>query len=308
MKALITGGAGFIGSTLARRLIAEGHDVRVLDIVPATLPLEVDSVVGDICDADIVNRAAAGCDVIFHQAAIPSVVKSIQDPRSTMRVGVDGFLNVLLAANRHGIPRIVAASSSAVYGDSPESPKIESMTPTPKSPYALSKLASEQLASMLGPQLGVTVVSLRYFNVYGPGQAADSDYAAVIPRFIELCIRGRRPTIFGDGFQTRDFIHVDDVATANICAATSNTSQSLALNVGSGQATSLVSLLGLIGATLGVKIEPHFADDRPGDIRHSVASIDAAMTTLGFRASMDLATGIAQLIPAMMSVSLATHV
>ncbi len=300
MKALVTGGAGFIGSHLVRRLVAVGHEVHVLDSnVPDLSSASASGVrwfQGDIRSLESVAMAAAGCDVIFHQAAIPSVAKSFQDPGSTLSVGIQGTLNVLESARDCGIRRVIAASSSAVYGDSPVSPKTEAMPLCPLSPYAISKQVGEQLGETLGPQFGVEMVSLRYFNVYGPGQAADSDYAAVIPRFLTQVLSGETPTVFGDGEQTRDFIHVNDVVDANLAAAAVELSKSVAVNIGSGYALSLNSLLATIGEVLNRRIDVRYAPARTGDILNSVANADLAHALLGFRSTTTLRESLAGLV------------
>lgn len=302
MRALVTGGAGFIGSHLVRRLVMDGHEVHILDSGLSTSPYLSPKPLGRIhqFDADVrdlaaVNSAARNCDVIFHQAAIPSVVKSFKNPQDTLSVGIDGTLNVMLAARTAGIRRVVAASSSAVYGDSPLSPKTESMPLHPISPYAISKQVSEQLGEILGPKLGIVMVSLRYFNVYGPGQRADSDYAAVIPRFLELVHQGATPTVFGDGEQTRDFIHVDDVVRANLLAATATIGESVALNIGSGRALSINSLLATIGSVVGRRVQAIHGPVRTGDILHSVADVTRAEIELGFRAQTGLSSSLSQM-------------
>ncbi len=277
-KYAITGGAGFIGSNLAQAL-AEGNEVVVVDDLSAgkkenLAGLDVELVEGSILDLDLLRGAFEGCDCVFHQAAVASVQRSVEDPILTSRVGVEGTLNVLVAARDVGAKKVVFASSAAVYGDSPILPKREDMRPEPKSPYAVAKLAGEGFCLAFNEVYGMRNVALRYFNVYGPRQDPASEYAAVIPRFVSAYLAGKAPVIFGDGEQTRDFVYVKDLVRANILA--SEASVPGVFNVASGTRTSLNELSGIIKEITGSKIDPRYSDARAGDIRDSVADIRLA--------------------------------
>jgi nucleoside-diphosphate-sugar epimerase len=297
---LVTGGAGFIGSSIAEALLAGGDKVRILDDLSSgrrenleTLAGRLEFVQGTIVDPATVERAMQGVEVVFHQAAIPSVARSVENPAATMLVGVQGTTVVLDAARRSGVRRIVFAASSAVYGDSPALPKIETMEPQPLSPYAVSKLAGEFLMRVFAGLYGMETVSLRYFNVFGPRQDPRSDYAAVIPKFLAAAIRGERPIVFGDGEQTRDFCYVDDAVRANLLAASSPRKlRGEVLNVACGERTSLNGLLRHIGEIAGGPLDPEFRPPRTGDVRDSLADIRAARGSIGFAPSIDVRQGL----------------
>jgi UDP-glucose 4-epimerase len=276
-KFIITGGAGFIGSNLAEAL-AKNNDVTVIDDLSAGKPenlagLDVKFVKGSITNLDLLNQSFQGADCVFHQAAIASVKKSIDDPIRTNEVGISGTLNVLLAARDAGVRRVILASSAAVYGSSPQLPKTETMPPEPISPYAVTKLAGELYAKNFQELYGLQTVSLRYFNVFGPKQDPSSEYSGVISRFISALLSGNQPTIYGDGMQTRDFVYVKDVVKANILASHSATG---VYNIASGKSTSLNTLVATIANIIGVEPHPLYAAPRPGDIRHSLADISRA--------------------------------
>ncbi len=299
MRALVTGAAGFVGARLSARLAAEGHEVLGLDDLSegslenlADAP-EVEFVEADLRDREAVARAAKGCDVIFHQGAKRSVPRSLFEPALTTEVNVGGTLNVLLAARDHG-PRVVAASSSSVYGDQDSLPLRESMLPKPKSPYAASKLAGEAYCRAFALSLGVRAVSLRYFNVFGPGQDPSSEYAAVVPKFITACLSGGRPVVHGDGEQARDFAFVDDVVEANLRAAQAPAeAQGLVFNVGGGaEPTSVNSLLSLVADLTGAAPDPIREPAREGDVRRTQADLSLAAELLGFRPSMRMHEGL----------------
>ena len=303
MKALVTGGAGFIGSHLVEGLVRRGHAVRVFDnlstgsldnLAPVQDAVEV--VIGDLRDGEAVNRAVEGVEVVFHQAADPSVPRSISHPRDCYDINVLGTLNLLAAARDAGCRRVVFASSCAVYGNDPRQPKSEELPPAPESPYASSKLAGEELCQVFTRVYGLEAVALRYFNVYGPRQSPDGPYASVIPRFIADLKAGARPRVFGDGEQTRDFIFVGDVVEANLRAATASEAVGEVINIGSGHSTSINALLTVLAPLIGNTVEPIYEAERPGDVRHSLAEMSKARRLLGFEARTPLAEGLAQTV------------
>ena len=296
---LVTGGAGFIGSHIAARLLARGDRVRILDNLstgnPANIELlggQVEFINGDIRNPEDLRRAAGGVETIFHHAAEPSVPRSLADPLNTYGVNVTGTLNVLLAARDAGCRRVVFASSSAVYGDSPEMPKHEQMMPALLSPYASSKLAGEGLCQVFTRSMGVEAVALRYFNVFGPRQDPNSAYAAVIPRFLATMSMGAQPTIFGDGEQSRDFIYIDNVVDANLKAASIPGIGGRVYNIASGKSVTLNGMLQELAAMIGVQSESRFEQERPGDIRHSLADVSAARSDLGFEVTVPFLEGL----------------
>ena len=304
MTALVTGGAGFIGSSLVEALLARGDAVRVLDNFSTGKRqnldgLDVDLVEGDVRSYHLVQRAVDGVEVVFHQAALPSVPRSIADPITSHEVNAGATLNVLSAARDAGVRRVVYASSSSVYGDGPGLPKHEGMTPDPLSPYAVSKLAGETYAAVFTGIYGLETVALRYFNVFGPRQDPASQYSAVIPRFVQRVLRGERPTVFGDGEQSRDFTYIDNVVQANLLAADAPGASGLAMNCACGREASLNELVREIGRCLGVDVEPAYAEPRAGDVRASRASIDLAAEALGYRPSVHFAEGLARTVEAL---------
>ncbi|MGH2533360.1 MAG: SDR family oxidoreductase [Thermomicrobiales bacterium] len=305
MQALVTGGAGFIGSHLVERLVGDGARVCVLDNLAGGCPANLDAVRddvevvrADVRDKAAVERAAIGREVVFHQAAEISVPRSVADPATTYAVNVMGTLNVLLAARAAGCRRVVVASSSAVYGESPELPRHERMLPDPISPYAASKQAGEDLCAVFSRAYGLEAVALRYFNVYGPRQDPASPYAAVIPRFLAALRGGIAPTIYGDGEQTRDFVYVSDVVEANLLAATAAGVAGNAYNVAGGQAITLNALLATLSDLVGADVAPIYAPTRAGDIRHSSADVSAARHDLGFASRVSLAEGLGRMLAA----------
>jgi nucleoside-diphosphate-sugar epimerase len=301
---LVTGGAGFIGSHIAARLLRDGHHVRVLDNLATGRPSNLDAIrasgdparfewiEGDIRSPETCLRACDGIEFVLHQAALASVQRSVENPGDTTHVNVGGTVNVLTAALRSGVKRVVCASSSSVYGDTPTLPKHEGMVPSPRSPYAASKAAGEQFARVFAATMGQPTLSLRYFNVFGPRQDETSDYAAVIPLFITSLLEGRRPRIFGDGEQTRDFTFIDDVVAANLRACTEGEGDGDAMNVARGERYSLLTLLATIGRATGVTPDPEMLPPRQGDVRDSQASVEKARDTLGFQAAVPFEEGI----------------
>jgi nucleoside-diphosphate-sugar epimerase len=304
---LVTGGGGFIGSNLVEALLARGERVRVLDDFStgrrenlARAPEwaakgggAFELIEGDIRDAGTCRRAAAGADYVLHQAAMPSVQRSVMDPVASNAVNVAGTLNVLVAAREAKVKRLVFASSSSLYGESETLPKIESMPSAPISPYGLQKLAGETYCGLFWRLYGLPTVALRYFNVFGPRQDPGSEYSAVIPKFIGAIKAGRTPTIFGDGDQTRDFSFIDNVVQANLKACEAGEEAfGLAFNIACGERISLNDLVRQLGSFAGRDVSPEHADARPGDIRHSLAGIERAERLLGYRPSVDVREGL----------------
>jgi nucleoside-diphosphate-sugar epimerase len=295
---LVTGGAGFIGSNLTRALVARGDRVRALDSLLtgrrenlADLP-DVELIEGDVRDPEGLRAAMAGVDAVFHQAALPSVPRSVRDPVASNESNVGGTLNVLLAARDLGVSRVVCASSSSVYGDTPTFPKVETMMPSPLSPYAVSKLAGEHYCAVFHRLWGVEAVALRYFNVFGPRQDPSSEYAAVIPLFITAMSRGERPLVHGDGTQSRDFTFVENVVRANLRAAEAPGAGGEVFNVACGRRYSLLDLVGLLNRILGTDLEPRFGEPRPGDVKHSLADISKARRLLGYDPTISFEEGL----------------
>ena len=300
---LVTGGAGFIGSHLVSALLAEGYAVRVLDNLStgrlenlAEVLHRIDFRRGDVREAALVAELCRGADFVLHQASLVSVPASIADPEAAYEIIVRGTLNVLEAARATGVKRVVLASSSAVYGDAPGGPRAETLAPRPLSPYAAAKLAAEALGRAYYHSYGLETVSLRYFNVYGPRQDPNSPYAAVIPSFIAALADGRRPVIFGNGEQTRDFIHVFDVVRANLLAMTAPGVGGETVNIGTGRGVSVNQLLREIASLFGVPPAAEYAPPRPGDIRASVAETLRARRLLGFVPEIGLRQGLADLL------------
>ncbi len=299
MRFLVTGAAGFIGSAICRRLVAESHDVVGLDDLSVGSPQNLAGVPevrleeADVRDGEAVARAAKDCDVILHQAAMKSVPRSIEEPERYTDVNVMGTLNVLLAA-RDASACVVFASSSSVYGDQDRFPLTEDMELRPRSPYAASKLAGEAYCRAWWASFGVPTVSLRYFNVYGPGQDPDSGYAAVVTRFAVACLTGGRPVIYGDGEQARDFTFIDDVVEANLLASRApDEARGRAFNIGGGaKPTSVNGLLELIAASCGVAPEPLHEPERQGDIRRSEADVSLARSVLGHEPRVGITDGL----------------
>jgi UDP-glucose 4-epimerase len=301
MKALVTGGAGFIGSHLAERLLRDGHDVRVLDNMATgrrqnILPLadDLELVEGDIQSYERVHNAVRGMEIVFHQAALPSVPRSIQDPLTSNATNVIGTLNVLLAARDAGVRRVVFASSSSVYGENPVLPKSEDLATLPIAPYAVGKLAGEGYCRSFWRAYELETICLRYFNVFGPRQDPLSQYSAVIPSFIAALLERRRPTIFGDGEQSRDFTYVENVVEANLLAAASADGIGEAFNIAGGEQVTLNRLLAELCEQLDTQVSAEYAPARVGEIRHSVADVSHAESVLGYRVRVDFAGGIAR--------------
>jgi nucleoside-diphosphate-sugar epimerase len=297
LKALVTGGAGFIGSNLALALLARGDDVRLLDNFSTghrsnLEPLDAELVEGDLRSYERVAAAVGGVEVVFHQGALPSVPRSIQDPLTSTAVNVEGTLNVLLAARDAGVRRIVFASSSSVYGNAPGMPRRESQAPAPLAPYAVSKLAAEQYCMVANRVYGVETVALRYFNVFGERQDPLSGYAAVIPKFIRMMLDGHRPTIFGDGETSRDFTHVENVVEANLAAAVAPAAAGRVMNIAVGRSHTLNELVSTLQRLLDSDLEPDYGPPRPGDVSESLADVSLARELIAYEASVDFEEGL----------------
>lgn len=301
MKALVTGGGGFIGSNLVRALLARGDEVRVLDNFAtgsranlAELERDVDLVEGDLRSYERVHAAVRGVEVVFHQGALPSVPRSVQDPLTTTAVNVEGTLNVLLAARDEGARRIVNASSSSVYGNTGELPRTEGQAPDPISPYAVAKLAAERFCTSFSRVYGMEIVSLRYFNVFGPRQDPTSQYAAVVPRFIQAVASGEPVTIYGDGEQSRDFTYVDNVVSANLLASDADAARGEILNVATGRSVTVNALAEAIGELIGRPVEKHYEPAREADVRASWADLGEAARVLGYEPLVGFEEGLAR--------------
>jgi nucleoside-diphosphate-sugar epimerase len=295
---LVTGGAGFIGSHLAEELVRRGERVRVADSLItgkrqnlAHVP-GVEFIEGDLADADVARRAVEGMDYVLHQAAIPSVPRSVQDPVTSNRANIDAALNVLVAARDAGVRRVVYAGSSSAYGDTPTLPKVETMPTAPLSPYALQKLVAEQYCQMFTKLYGLETVTIRYFNVFGPRQDPSSPYSGVISLFISALAEGRQPTIYGDGGQTRDFTYVANVVDGVLRACHANGASGEVINVATGGRISLNELFQTLRSLTGAKVEPIYQDTRAGDVRDSQADIDKARRLLGYEPGIGLAEGL----------------
>jgi UDP-glucose 4-epimerase len=303
VNVLVTGGAGFIGSHIATRLVQQGQQVRVLDNLSTGKPENLAHVNGelaltrgDIRDAELVMRLCLGCELVFHQAAVVSVPYSVEHPQETHDVNLQGTLNVLQAARAAGVRRVVFACSAAVYGQDPRLPKTEQMAPSPVSPYGLEKIAGEYYMSLFHQLYGVETVSLRYFNVFGPRQDPRSPYSGVISIFVDRLLAGTEPTVHGDGQQSRDFVFVDDVVQANLLASSVPRAAGRCYNVGRGQQTTLLQLLELLGQITGREPRPRHAEPRAGDIRASQADISRACAELGYDPQVEVREGLERLL------------
>jgi nucleoside-diphosphate-sugar epimerase len=300
-KFLVTGGAGFIGSHLVERLVGDENEVVVLDDFSTGRRENIAHlegrylriVEGDVKKQKDVERAMAGVKYVLHHAALPSVARSIEDPVAANAANIDGTLNVLMAARAaKSVKRVVYAASSAAYGDTPTLPKVETMTPQPMSPYAVGKLAGEHYCRVFHMNYGLETVCLRYFNVFGPRQDPESDYAAVVPKFITMLLDKKRPSVYGDGKQTRDFTYVANVVEANLAACASSKAPGEMVNIACGDRVTISGLAIMIGEIVGHVIEPKLKPARSGDVRHSLADITRAQDVLGYRVRVNLREGL----------------
>jgi UDP-glucose 4-epimerase len=298
---LVTGGAGFIGSNLTEALLKQGHRVRVLDdfstgkkenLIFGKDHEGLEVIEGNIRDIETCRRAAEGVEFVFHQAALPSVQRSVEDPLISNSVNAEGTLNVLFAARDAGAKRVIYAASSSVYGDTPTLPKREEMPPNPLSPYGLQKYIGEQYCRLFFQLYGLETVSLRYFNIFGPRQDPASIYSAVIPKFISALIEGRSPVIFGDGKQSRDFTYIDNVVRANLLAMSADRLQGEAINIACGKRTSLNQLLRILKKILGSRQPPVYEEPRQGDVKHSLADIRKGKEVLGYEPIVGIEAGL----------------
>jgi UDP-glucose 4-epimerase len=301
MLYLVTGGAGFIGSHIVERLVQAGEKVRVLDNFSSgtrenlkDLLDKIELVEGDIRDFWTVIKTVEGVDFILHQAALTSVQRSIKNPLTTNEVNINGTLNLLEAARIHKVKRFIYASSSSVYGDTPALPKVETMSPNPISPYAISKLTGEEYCRVFYKVYGLETASLRYFNVFGPRQNPISEYAGVIPRFIMALLNGNKPHIFGDGEQSRDFTYVENVVNANLSACKVSSVAGESINIACNQRYTLNQLWNNLARLAGKKQEPTYTDPKPGDVRHSLGDIEKARKLLGYQVKTGFEEGLSK--------------
>lgn len=296
---LVTGGAGFIGSHLVRGLLGEGYRVRVLDDVSTGLRSNLDEVAGQIemvegsiTDAAVTGAAMVDARYVLHQAAIPSVPRSVRDPVRSNEANVTGTLTLLTAARDAGVERLVYAASSSAYGDTPVLPKVEIMTPDPISPYAVSKLAAEQYCRSFTRVYGLQTVSLRYFNVFGPRQNPKSEYAAVVPRFITAMLNGEPVPVNGDGEQSRDFTYIENVVQANLKAMLAPQAAGDVCNIACGERYTLNQLIAILSEIMGIQPEVSYREGRAGDVKHSLADIDKARRLLGYEPAISFHEGL----------------
>jgi UDP-glucose 4-epimerase len=296
---LVTGGAGFIGSALVHRLVGLGHSVRVVDDFSSGFRRNLENcldhielIEGDLSELSVCTLSLQGVEYVLHQAAIPSVQRSVENPIRTNNANVTATLNMLVAARDAQVKRFVFASSSSVYGDTETLPKVETMPENPLSPYALTKLAGEKYCAVFHKIYGLPAVSLRYFNVFGPRQDPHSQYSAVISRFVESALRGIRPIVYGDGEQSRDFTYVDNVVEANLLACMADGVAGMVFNVGTGERRTLNDLLSSLSGIVERPLEPEYSNARLGDVRHSQAEIEKARRFLGFEPKVGFEEGL----------------
>lgn len=288
-KFLVTGGAGFIGSSICKRLVADGCFVRVVDNLLtgkrsnlAPIMDKIEFVEADMGDPEVARAVVKGIDVVFHEGALPSVPRSVDEPDLTHRHCIDATFTMLMAARDARVKRFVYAASSSAYGDTPTLPKVETMCPDPLSPYAVGKLVGEYYLSVFAKVYGLETISLRYFNVFGPGQDPASQYAAAIPAFVTAILKDKPPTIYGDGEQSRDFTYIDNVVHANLLAARAKKTAGEVVNCACGEAVTVNAIIGEINRLLGKSVKPIYVPARAGDVKHSLADISEARKLIGF--------------------------
>jgi len=302
-KFLVTGGAGFIGSNICRKLISNGCFVRVIDNLLtgkkanlADIIDKIEFIEADMGEEQVAREAMKNIDFVLHQGALSSVPRSLDDPAATHKHCVDATFTLLLAARDAGVKRFVYAASSSAYGDTPTLPKIETMPPKPLSPYAVAKLAGEYYCSAFYNVFGLETISLRYFNVFGPFQDPKSRYAAAIPAFVTAILRDTAPTVYGDGEQSRDFTYIDNVVEANLSAATAKQTKGSVINIACGQRVTVNDIIKLINKLLGKDITPKYDPPRPGDVRHSLADISLAKKVIGYKPVVQFTEGLQKAI------------
>ncbi|RKY09925.1 MAG: LPS biosynthesis protein WbpP [Planctomycetota bacterium] len=302
-RLLVTGGAGFIGSNICRRLVSEGCFVRVIDNLSTGRLRNLDGIIdkiefiqADMGDGGVACKAMDGIDVVLHQGAVPSVPKSVEDPATTHKHCVDATFNLLMAARDAGIKRFVYAASSSAYGESPTLPKVETMQAAPLSPYAVAKLVGEYYCKVFYAVYGLETVSLRYFNVFGPHQDPTSQYAAAISAFVSAILKDTPPTVYGDGQQSRDFTYVDNVVAANVMAAQAEATHGEVINIACGEQITINAVIEHINRCVGKRVKPLYAPARPGDVKHSLADISLAEKVIGYKPVVQFAEGLEKAI------------
>ena len=303
MKFLVTGGAGFIGSNIAAKLVSQECFVRVIDNLLtgkksnlAAVSDKIEFIEADMGDEAAAREAMKDIDVVLHQGALPSVPRSVDDPAATHKHCVDATFTLLLAARDAGVKRFVFAASSSAYGDTPTLPKVETMLPGPLSPYAAAKLVGEYYAKVFSDVFGLETISLRYFNIFGPNQDPTSQYAAAIPAFVTAIIKDQPPTIYGDGEQSRDFTYIDNVVEANLLAARAKQTAGQVINIACGRAVTVNEIIDMINTSLGKSIKPTYTDPRPGDVKHSLADVTAAKKLIGYKPIVQFEQGLKKAI------------
>ena len=300
---LVTGGAGFIGSNICKKLVSQNCFVRVVDNLLTGRKSNLDGIIdkieyieADMGDKQVASAAMKDIDVVFHEGALPSVPRSVDDPAASHQHCVDATFTLLLAARDAGIKRFVYAASSSAYGDTPTLPKVETMRPAPLSPYAVGKLVGEYYCSVFSNVYGLETIALRYFNVFGPQQDPKSQYAAAIPAFVTSILKDQPPTIYGDGEQSRDFTYIDNVVEANLLAARAPKTNGEVINIACGQVITVNQIIEMINKSLGKNVKPNYVAERPGDIKHSLADITAATKLINFKPVISFEDGLQKAI------------
>jgi nucleoside-diphosphate-sugar epimerase len=302
-KFLVTGGAGFIGSNICKKLVSQGYFVRIVDNLLtgkksnlSPISDKIEFIEADMGDPDVARQVMKGIDIVLHQGALPSVPRSVDDPAATHKHCVDATFTLLLAARDARVKRFVYAASSSAYGDTPTLPKVETMAVNPLSPYAAAKLMGEFYCSVFSKVFGLETVSLRYFNVFGPQQDPTSQYAAAIPAFVTSILKNTSPTVYGDGEQSRDFTYVDNVVEANLLAARAKQTKGEVVNIACGEAITVNAIIKMINEIVGKNVKPIYAPARKGDVKHSLADITAAKKLLGFKPVVGFRQGLEKAI------------